>query len=41
MNMNFEEVPIAPNPDCLVCGGGGIESVGEIEYTDSCAIASS
>ena len=41
MNMNFKEVPIAPNPDCPVCGEGGIESVGEIEYTDSCAIASS
>ena len=41
MNMNFEEVPIAPNLDCPVCGEGGIESVGEIEYTDSCAIASS
>jgi adenylyltransferase/sulfurtransferase len=41
MDMNFEEVPIAPNPDCTVCGEGGIESVAEVEYTDSCAVASS
>ena len=41
MDMNFEEVPIAPSPDCTVCGEGGIESVAEVEYTDSCAIASS
>jgi adenylyltransferase/sulfurtransferase len=39
MDMNFEEVPIAPSPDCTVCGEGGIESVAEVEYTDSCAVA--
>jgi molybdopterin/thiamine biosynthesis adenylyltransferase len=39
-DMTFEEVPIAPNPDCPVCGEAGIESVAEVEYADSCAVAS-
>jgi molybdopterin/thiamine biosynthesis adenylyltransferase len=40
MDMTFEEVPIAPNPECPVCSEAGIESVGEVEYADSCAVAS-
>lgn len=39
MDMTFEELPISPNPDCPVCGETGIESVDEVEYARSCAIA--
>jgi len=38
LGMSFEEVPIRPDPDCPVCGEGGIESVHEVEYTATCAI---
>ncbi len=36
--MSFEEVPVRKNPDCPVCGEGGVESVHEVEYTETCAI---
>jgi molybdopterin/thiamine biosynthesis adenylyltransferase len=39
MDMTFEELPIRPNPDCPVCGEAGIESVGQVEYAESCAVA--
>ncbi|SIQ82606.1 adenylyltransferase and sulfurtransferase [Haladaptatus litoreus] len=39
MDMSFEEVEYRKNPDCPVCGEEGIESIGEVEYTDeSCAV---
>jgi adenylyltransferase/sulfurtransferase len=37
--MSFEELPIRPNPDCPVCGAGGIDSMAEVEYAGSCAVA--
>ncbi len=38
-DMTFEEVPIAPNPECPVCGEEpAIDSVHEVEYVESCAI---
>jgi adenylyltransferase/sulfurtransferase len=38
MDMTFEEVPVRKNPDCPVCGPDGIDSVHEVEYTETCAI---
>ncbi|PSQ57213.1 MAG: adenylyltransferase [Halobacteriales archaeon SW_9_67_25] len=38
LDMSFEEVPVRKNPDCPVCGEGGVESVHEVEYTETCAI---
>ncbi|MEF8783495.1 MAG: molybdopterin-synthase adenylyltransferase MoeB [Haloarculaceae archaeon] len=38
LDMSFDEVPIQKNPDCPVCGEGGIESVHDIEYTSTCAV---
>ncbi|WP_247006483.1 SAMP-activating enzyme E1 [Halorientalis litorea] len=39
MAMDFEEVPIQPNPDCPVCGDDpAIDSVAEVEYVETCAI---
>jgi len=38
LDMSFEEVPVRKNPDCPVCGEGGVESVHEVEYTATCAI---
>ncbi|MDZ7745356.1 MAG: molybdopterin-synthase adenylyltransferase MoeB [Halobacteriales archaeon] len=37
---SFDEVPIQRRPDCPVCGDG-IDSIHEVEYTDSCAVQSS
>jgi adenylyltransferase/sulfurtransferase len=37
-NMGFEELPIEQRPNCPVCGEGGIRSVQEVEYEDTCAI---
>ncbi|WP_160134475.1 SAMP-activating enzyme E1 [Halococcus salsus] len=39
LGMNFEELPIKSDPDCPVCGENGIESVDEVEYVGSCAVA--
>jgi len=36
--MTFDEVTIQRDPDCPVCGPGGIESVHDVEYTATCAI---
>jgi adenylyltransferase/sulfurtransferase len=38
LGMRFEEVTVRKNPDCPVCGEGGIESVRDVEYTETCAI---
>jgi molybdopterin/thiamine biosynthesis adenylyltransferase len=38
MDMTFETVPYRQNPDCPVCGDGGVDSIEGVEYTDSCAI---
>jgi molybdopterin/thiamine biosynthesis adenylyltransferase len=37
--MRFEELPIGANPDCPVCGESSIDSMNEIEYAGSCAVA--
>ncbi|EMA48709.1 molybdenum cofactor biosynthesis protein MoeB [Halococcus morrhuae DSM 1307] len=37
--MSFEELPLGANPDCPVCGESGIDSIEEIEYAGSCAVA--
>ncbi|MFB6171124.1 MAG: molybdopterin-synthase adenylyltransferase MoeB [Haloarculaceae archaeon] len=37
-DMTFEEIPIQQRPDCPICGTGGVESVHDVEYTDTCAI---
>ena len=39
-DMTFEEIDIEPRPDCPVCGDGeeGIESIHDVEYTETCAI---
>jgi molybdopterin/thiamine biosynthesis adenylyltransferase len=38
LGMTFEEVPVPTNPDCPVCGDGGIESIQDVEYTATCSI---
>ena len=37
-DMSFEEIRIEPRPDCPICGDGGIESIHEVEYEETCAI---
>lgn len=39
LGMSFEDLPIRPDPNCPVCSEGGIESVEEVEYVGSCAVA--
>ena len=39
MDMRFDEVPIRKNPDCPVCGEGGVESIHEVEYSETCSIS--
>jgi len=38
MDMSFETVPYAEDPDCPVCGDDPIDSIDDIEYVDGCAI---
>jgi adenylyltransferase/sulfurtransferase len=38
MDMSFEAVPYAKDPDCPVCGDDPIDSIDDIEYVDGCAI---
>jgi adenylyltransferase/sulfurtransferase len=38
-DMSFREIPIEPRPDCPVCQPGGVESVHEVSYEHTCAIA--
>ncbi|GGL33372.1 adenylyltransferase [Halarchaeum grantii] len=38
-SVGFEEVPVAPNPDCPVCGDDpAIDSVEDVEYTGGCTV---
>ncbi|TKR25872.1 SAMP-activating enzyme E1 [Natronomonas salsuginis] len=37
-DMTFEEIRIEPRPDCPICGDGGIESIHDVEYEQTCAI---
>ncbi|SMO42085.1 SAMP-activating enzyme E1 [Halorubrum cibi] len=38
MDMTFETVPYRRNPDCPVCGEGGIETIEGVDYTGGCRI---
>lgn len=38
MGMTFETVEYAKNPDCPVCGEDPIDSIDDVEYTETCAI---
>jgi molybdopterin/thiamine biosynthesis adenylyltransferase len=38
MDMTFETVPYAKDPDCPVCGEDPIDSVENVEYTGGCTI---
>ncbi|TSD14590.1 adenylyltransferase [Haloglomus irregulare] len=37
-DMTFREIQVEPRPDCPVCQPGGVESVAEVDYRESCAI---
>ncbi len=37
-DMTFEEIRIEKRPDCPVCGEGGIDSIHDVEYTETCSI---
>jgi len=37
-DMTFEEIAVEPRPDCPICGEGGIESIHEVEYEETCAV---
>ena len=37
-DMTFEEITVEPRPDCPICSEGGIESIHEVEYEETCAI---
>ena len=37
-DMTFEEIAVESRPDCPICGEGGIESIHEIEYEETCAV---
>lgn len=40
LGLSFDEVPIQRNPDCPVCGDSpAIDSVRDVDYVESCAIA--
>lgn len=39
MDMTFETVPYRQNPECPVCGEGGVDSISDIDYVESCAIS--
>ena len=38
MDLSFETVPYRRNPDCPVCGEGGIETIDGIDYSGGCRI---
>jgi len=38
MDLSFETVPYARNPDCPVCGDGGIDTLDGIDYAAGCQI---
>jgi len=37
-DMSFDEVTVRPNPSCPVCGDDPIDSVDDVEYSESCAV---
>ena len=37
--MHFDEIAIRKDPDCPVCGDGGIDSVADVAYEGTCAVA--
>lgn len=37
-DMTFDEMRVAKNPDCPVCGEGGIDSVQDVEYEATCSV---
>ena len=37
-DMTFEEIAVEPRPDCPVCGDGGIDSIHDVEYEDTCTV---
>ncbi|GAA0478380.1 molybdopterin-synthase adenylyltransferase MoeB [Halococcus dombrowskii] len=37
--MSFEELPLRADPDCPVCAESGIDSIEDVEYAGSCAVA--
>ncbi|WP_181692712.1 molybdopterin-synthase adenylyltransferase MoeB [Natronomonas sp. LN261] len=37
-DMTFREIAIEPRPDCPICGEGGIESIQEVEYEETCSV---
>jgi molybdopterin/thiamine biosynthesis adenylyltransferase len=38
-DMTFREITVEPRPDCPVCQPGGVESVAEVDYRDTCSVA--
>jgi adenylyltransferase/sulfurtransferase len=38
MDLSFETVPYARNPDCPVCGDDGIDTIEGIDYAAGCRI---
>jgi adenylyltransferase/sulfurtransferase len=38
MDLTFETVPYARDPDCPVCGEDPIDSIDDVEYVDGCAV---
>ena len=38
MDLSFERVPYRAREDCPICGDEPVESIVDIEYTDSCAV---
>ncbi len=39
MDLSFERVPYQQREDCPICGDNRVESIVDIEYTDSCAVS--
>ncbi|KPN29882.1 putative adenylyltransferase [Halolamina pelagica] len=37
--LSFETVPYQQNPDCPVCGDGGIDDLAGIDYAGGCEVA--
>lgn len=38
LDMTFDEITVRRDPECPVCGDGGIDSVHDVEYTTTCEI---
>ena len=37
-DMTFDEIRVEKRPDCPVCGEGGVESIHDVSYEETCAI---